>query len=147
MRRTIWDEMMRMNEDMEKLYDHFFTSGRLLEGPGSKELRECKRPIADYFETQNSIVAEIEMPGLEKKDIELSVDENGFEVKAEQNFEKEDKKVGRYERRHVGFYRYFNLPKGVDTNNVNAEYKDGVLKISVPKIQVEEKQRKNIDIN
>ena len=70
--------------------------------------------------------------------------------KVEKNeVKEEDKKKGmfRLERSFAGFYRSFALPNNVDSDKANAEYKDGVLKITVPKLKVEEKKKKLLEVN
>ena len=90
------------------------------------------------------------MPGVDKKDIKVNVTKDSIEIKAEKKKEvkEEDKKKGmfRHERSFAGFYRSFALPNNVDADKANAEYKDGVLKITVPKLKIEEKKKKLLEI-
>ena len=151
-RYSLWDEMRRMQEEMDKRFDSVFRRSGWdkpqLSGPERGELVDSNfvNPISDFWEGDNQLVAEIEMPGLNKDDIKVNVNDGSIEVKAETKDEKEDKKKGAYhfERNYSGYYRCFSLPKNVDPNAAGAEYKDGVLKVTVPKTQVEEK--KQIDV-
>lgn len=160
-----------MQQQLDSMFENFFTndpfiermdvinkiggSNFLLEGPqkqGKGEIitSQYRQPISDIYETDKEIIAEIEMPGVDKKNIQVHVDQNGIDVKAETKTElkHEDKKKGmyRFERNYSGFYRHFSLPSNVDTEKANAEYKEGILKIVVPKIKIEQQKKKLIDV-
>lgn len=161
-RYTIFDEMRRMQEQMDNMFENFFSNdpfmernNLLLEGPSSGKKGELitssyKQPLSDIYETDKEVIAEVDMPGMDKKDIQVHVDKDGIEIKAETKAETkhEDKKKGmyRFERNYSGFYRHFSLPNNVNAEKANAEYKDGVLKIIVPKLKIEEQKRKLIDV-
>ena len=158
-RYTLFDEMRRMQEQMDNMFDNFFVNDPfdkrnklLLEGPKKGEFATShyRQPVSDIYETDKEIVAEVEMPGLEKKDIQVNIDQNGIEVRAEKKAEtkQEDKKKGiyRFERNYSGFYRHFSLPTNAVADKSNAEYKDGILKITIPKAKVEEHKKKLIDV-
>jgi HSP20 family protein len=159
-RYSIWDEMRRMQEQMDSLFNNFFSTEplwdqqQLLLEDSSKKgdviTSNYAQPLSDVWETDKEVVAEIDMPGVDKKDIKVNVTEDGIEVKAETKSEtkEEDKKKGmfRLERRYSGFYRNFSLPKDVDADKAEAEYKNGVLKIRVPKLKIEEKKKKLLEI-
>ena len=145
-RYDLWEQMRRMQEQMDNLFGNFLSDEpQLLEDRSGGVMRQ---PVSDIYETENEVVAELDMPGLDKKDIKLNVNKDSIEVKAEKKKEdkQEDKKGYRLERSYSGFYRSFRLPESVDANKAEAEYKDGVLKITVPKVQLEEQKRKQIDI-
>ncbi len=157
-RYTIWDELRRMQHQMDAMFENFFESS----GPSSHYLlprasnkndvvvSTYREPVSDIYETEKEIIAEIEIPGVDKKDIQVNVDSNGIDVKAETKTESkhEDKKKGmyRFERNYSGFYRHFSLPNNVNTEKATAEYKDGVLKVVVPKLKVEESKRKLLEV-
>ncbi|NOZ80816.1 MAG: Hsp20/alpha crystallin family protein [DPANN group archaeon] len=155
---TLWDEIRRMQEDMDGLFRSFFSSpaeGRpLLEDWSAMRLdnksRALRRAYADIWETDDEVKAEIELPGMDKKNIRVNVSSDGIEVKAETKEERkdEDKKKGLYrlERSYSGFYRRFPLPEGADPEHARAEYKDGVLRIAVPKKAIPHKKRKLLEI-
>ena len=159
-RTSLWDEMRQMQEQMDALFNTFFSrnpffSGdlNLLEGP--KHDREIitsnyKQPLADIYETEKEVVVDIELPGMKKKDIKVHVTDEGIEVKAEAKNEikHEDKKKGvyRFERNYSGFCRHISLPSNTDAKKARAEYKDGLLKITVPKTKLEEQKKKLIEV-
>lgn len=158
---AIWNEMRRMQEKMDSLFEHFFSgepffdrTRNLLESHVSKKGKlvpsNYRQPITDIYETDKEIIAEVEIPGVNKNDIQVHVDDNGIEIKAETRAEAkhEDKKKSMYhfERNYSGFYRYFSLPNTANAKKANAEYKEGVLKITVPKLKKEEHKKKLLEI-
>jgi HSP20 family protein len=90
------------------------------------------------LETENELVLKADVPGLEMKDIDIQVENGTLTVKGERKFERDEKNKGfhRMERSYGSFVRYFTLPDTVDTENVKAEYKAGVLSITLPKKEV-----------
>ena len=89
----------------------------------------------------------LEVPGIEEKDLDVRVENNTLTVKGERKFEKEEKEENfhRIERRYGSFYRAFTLPSTVNTENVQASYNAGVLKLELAKKA--EAQPKQIKIN
>ena len=97
----------------------------------------------DIYETEHEIQVQAELPGVDKKDITLSLEKNVLTLKGERKFEKETKQENyhRIERAYGGFSRSFSIPASVDEEKIRAEYKDGILKIALPKKdQVKAKQ-------
>ena len=92
-------------------------------------------PAVDIYETDNEITVKAELPGLEQKDITLSLENNVLTLKGERRFEKETKQENyhRIERSYGGFSRSFAIPATVDDDKIKADYKDGVLMIALPK--------------
>ena len=89
----------------------------------------------DIFENDNEVVIKAELPGMNAKDIEVRLENNVLMLKGERHFEKEAKEESyhRIEREYGAFSRSFALPTAVNGDKVTAEYKDGVLKIVLPK--------------
>ena len=92
-------------------------------------------PSVDIFENDNEVVLKAELPGMNAKDIEVRLENNVLMLKGERRFEKETKEENyhRIEREYGTFSRSFALPTAVNGDMVIAEYKDGVLKIVLPK--------------
>ena len=92
-------------------------------------------PLVDIFENDNEVVIKAELPGMDAKDIEVKVENNILVLKGERHFEKEAKEENyhRIEREFGCFSRSFALPTAVNPDKVAAEYKDGVLRIVLPK--------------
>jgi HSP20 family protein len=92
-------------------------------------------PAADVYEDADKITLKLEVPGIEEKDLDVRVENSTLTVKGERKFEKEEKEENfhRIERRYGSFYRAFTLPSTVDTENVQATYNNGVLKLELKK--------------
>jgi HSP20 family protein len=102
-------------------------------------------PSVDIYETDNEITVKAELPGLEQKDISLNLENNVLTLKGERRFEKETKQENyhRIERAYGTFSRSFAIPATVDDEKIRADYKDGVLAITLPKKeQIKPKQIK-----
>ena len=89
----------------------------------------------------------MELPEVSKEDIKVSLNENVLSISGERRFENEDKRDGyhRVERNYGQFYRSFTLPPNVNAEAIDAQYKDGVLRLSIPK--KEEAKPKAISVN
>lgn len=105
-------------------------------------------PRIDVSETENSILIEAEIPGVKKEDIKVSLQENMISIKGEKKSEQKDKSKNYYscERSYGAFERTFALPENVDKNNIDAEFKEGVLKIRLNKTHPAEKEEKIIEL-
>jgi HSP20 family protein len=92
-------------------------------------------PAVDVYEDDKKVVLKLEVPGIEEKDLDVSVEKNTLTVKGERKFDNEEKEENfhRIERRYGSFYRSFTLPTTVDSENVAASYNAGVLKIELTK--------------
>jgi HSP20 family protein len=104
-------------------------------------------PAVDVYEDAAKVVLKLEVPGIEEKDLDVRVENHTLTVKGERKFEKEEKEENfhRIERRYGSFYRAFTLPNTVDTENVDAKYNAGVLKLELKKKP--EAQPKQIKVN
>lgn len=108
-------------------------------------------PSINIKESEKAYDLSIATPGLDKKDLHMEITEGILTISAEkEKEEKEEKKNGHYNRmeyNYTSWSRSFTLPKDCDSNKINAEYKNGELKISIPKAEVRiNKSAKKIDI-
>jgi len=103
-------------------------------------------PSVDIFETEGEIIVKAELPGLERKDIVLHLENNVLTLRGERKFEKETKEENyhRIERSYGNFCRSFSIPATVDDEKIRADYKDGVLKIALPKKEQAKPKQINI---
>ena len=92
-------------------------------------------PPVDIYEDENSISLRLEIPGMKQEDLDIRLENNTLTVRGERKFEKEEKEENfhRIERRYGSFTRSFTLPNTVNTDDVNADYRDGVLEIRLGK--------------
>jgi HSP20 family protein len=103
-------------------------------------------PSVDIYENKEQIVLEAELPGMNREDFDLSVENNVITLKGERHFEKTDEQDNyhRVERAYGSFTRSFTLPNTVSAESANAEYKNGVLRVTLPKR--EETKSRRIEI-
>lgn len=104
-------------------------------------------PSVDIFETDQNLVMKAELPGVDPKDVEARVEDGTLYLKGQRKFENEVKENNyhRIERSYGAFSRSFSLPSSIDAEKVAADYKDGVLTLTMPKR--EEAKPKTIKIN
>jgi len=105
--------------------------------------QESWLPAVDVYDTKDAVVLKAELSGMDPDDIQIEVEDNVLTIKGERKFE-EKIDEGRYysvERRFGSFERSLALPQGVRSDDIHADYEDGVLAVRVPKAE-EEKPRK-----
>jgi HSP20 family protein len=104
-------------------------------------------PPVDIYEDDKKVLLKLEVPGMDEKDLDVSVENNTLTVKGERKFEQEEKEENfhRIERRYGSFFRAFTLPPTVDTEHVKADYHSGILKLELSKKP--EAQPKQIKVN
>lgn len=105
-------------------------------------------PKMDVWEDDKHIYFEAEIPGMSKKDIKISLEDNILTIKGERSQEKESKNKNyiRQERTYGSFQRSFTLPSEVNPDKIDARFEDGVLKISIEKTNVKPANQKLIEI-
>jgi len=114
-----------------------FNLDRVFDGFFGDELWNPACPAVDVKEEEGRYLMEVDLPGLTEKDIEVKMDHNLLTVSSHKEEKKEEKEKDGYlirERRSAGFARSFVLPEGVDRENIAAEFKNGVLNLSLPKL-------------
>ncbi len=148
---------IEFRHDMDGLFEKFFSSRPAfdfrmpvresfgtLEDKGS----EMMVPEVDVRETKGKIILRAELPGIEKEDVRLTLQEGILTLKGEKKFEQESEtgaaKV--VECRYGKFERTFTLPSSVDQSKVEARFKNGVLTVTIPKLAEKEWPEKRIQI-
>jgi HSP20 family protein len=132
-------------EEMDALNDLFFGKHAGSVARSSSEPRDWV-PLVDIVENDSSYLIKAELPEVDKKDISVKVEDGVLTIAGERKseVETEEKKIHRIERSYGRFVRTFRVPENGDAANVSAEFKDGVLRVSVPKVP--ESQPKAVDI-
>ncbi len=99
------------------------------------ELTSGWTPACDIFEDQNQLKLVLELPGVNPKDVKISLENNTLTIRGEKRQEAEEKteRVHRYERSYGNFERRFTLPSTVDAENIQAGYDNGLLTVTLPK--------------
>ena len=139
---TRWDPFRDLSIMQERMNRMFEDAGRGWRGDEPSSTTTWS-PAVDIYETENDIQVQAELPGVDRKDISLNLEKNVLTLKGERRFEKETKQENyhRIERAYGGFSRSFSIPAIVDEEKIRADYKDGILKIALPKKeQVKAKQ-------
>jgi HSP20 family protein len=137
--------------ELEKMLDRYAYSDTA--GGLSKEhegiISSRWSPSVDIKETDDAYMVKGELPGVDKSDMDVSINDNTLTIRGEKKVEKEDEKhdMHRNECFYGSFERSFSLPKQVDVNNVQASYKDGVLKLTIPKTEEEKPKQIKVDIS
>ena len=106
-------------------------------------------PAVDILETENELVLKADLPAVDPKDIDIQVQNQTLTVKGHRQFDKSDANKGfhRIERSFGSFVRSFTVPTSVDTERVGADYKNGVLTISLPKKEAAKPRQIKIQSN
>jgi HSP20 family protein len=120
-----------LHDEMDDLFKDFFSDW---DGPFWSRTRW---PVLDIAEDENEFTVKAEVPGCKAEDIDISVHGNTLTISGEKKQEKEEKGKGyrHTERSYGSFRRNLNLASEVDSNKVEATYKDGILSIKLPKTE------------
>jgi HSP20 family protein len=142
--------MRRFSEEVDRLFEEFGLGRGLRSwrsGQGREQGQAMWSPQIEMYERDNHLVICADLPGLKKDDIQVEITENTLTLHGERHQEFEDAREGyrRSERSYGSFYRAISLPEGVNAEQAEANFQDGVLKITFPLPQ-ERKQRRRIDI-
>lgn len=142
------DRSMSLREAMNRIFDEPFLP--TFEGGWMPEFPRVVRgfPRMDISETDKSLEVAADVPGINPEKINVDIRDGVLTISYEdvQEEEKKDKKYHRYERRSGSFSRSVALPKEVEEDKVQAEIKDGVLKVSFPKIPDLKKKSIHVEI-
>lgn len=134
-----WDpfeEITRMQERLSQLFSELSPSGEM------KNL-DTLSPMTDVQDKEKEIVVKADMPGVDKKDVEIDIKNNMLYINANMHREKEEDKEGyvMHERVFSRFARTISLPANVMIEGAKAKLEDGVLTVNIPKAEIEEKQK------
>ncbi len=124
-----------LQQEMNRLFDEFFTGFDLAPFRGFEGTWNAFRPSVDVVETDKEIKVSAELPGLDEKQIDVSLSRDALTIKGEKKEEQEQKGENYYrlERSYGNFQRTIPLPCEVETDDVDATFKNGVLTIKLPK--------------
>ncbi len=135
-------DFLDIRDEIDRIFDTFLPTRFEAEYPAATTWV----PRVDIAETDNEVVVTTELPGVDRKDVKLSIEDNVLTISGEKKQEKEtkDKNYHCVERRYGAFRRSFTLPARIQADKVKASFKDGILTINLPK--VEEAKTKEIPI-
>ena len=131
---TGWESLRELSA-MQNRMNRVFRESRSPEGPEEALTTTALAPQVDIYEGEHNIILKIEVPGIDEKDIDVSIQNNTLTVRGKRKIEKEEKEENfhRVERQYGSFSRSFTLPSSVDPGQVSARCDRGVLKISLAK--------------
>ena len=111
-------------------------------------LRGLWAPQVEVFERGNNLVVRADLPGLSRDDVDVEIDDEMLIIRGERHSDVEDEEEGYYrsERSYGSFYRAIPLPEGVEPNQCNASFKDGVLEVTLPKPRPQPSRARKIDV-
>jgi HSP20 family protein len=119
-------------EDLFRPFDELFKPLLQSTNPMS-ELRGSRQPILDVQDRGDHFSVTAELPGFTKDEVEVEVDANGVELKAEKTEKQSNGKSGAYQRSTRSYYQYVNLPEQVVTEKIDGTMKNGILQLKLPK--------------
>jgi HSP20 family protein len=142
-----WDpvrELLSLQEKMNRLIDQTLSRSH---SEGEVSTSGAWAPAVDLYESDKNLILKAELPEVDQSDIELSIDDDRITLRGQRRLEKEvsEKQFLRMERAYGPFHRTFELPASVDAEKVKAEFKRGILTVTLPK-RASEKARQ-IPIN
>ncbi len=120
----------------DRVFDNFWNDSDFV--PDGEAGGRTFLPAVDILETDGAFVVTADLPGLNKDDIDVSIEDNVLTVSGERKFEKNEDEgtFRRVERSYGTFRRSFALPRGVDPSKVEAKFEDGVLTLNLPKSEL-----------
>ena len=157
-RPTEWRPFESLRREIDRLFEDFGVgSWRSPFGRGVFDVEPfwprqltiwSTAPAVDIAEKDNAYEMTAELPGMDEKNIEVKVVNDGLRIRGEKKEEKEEKKKDYFlsERRYGSFERYFRVPEGVDADKIEASFKKGVLTVTLPKKPEAQKPEKKIEV-
>ncbi len=153
-----WRPFETLRREVDRLFDDFGQG--FWRSPFRRSLAELEplwsrkltwgaaAPAVDIVESDKAYEITVELPGMDEKNIDVKIVNGGLKIKGEKKEEKEEKEKDYYlsERRYGSFERYFSLPEGVDTDKIEANFKKGVLTVTLPKKAEAQKPAKKIEV-
>jgi HSP20 family protein len=123
-------EMRSLQDEVNRLFASSFSRG-----DDNELMRGAWSPSVDIFENKDQIVLEADLPGMRPEDVDISIENNLLTIRGERRFEKKDEgdNFHRVERSYGSFTRSFTLPPTVSSENANAEFENGLLRLTLAK--------------
>ena len=139
------DPLTRMHREMDRLFEDFLGA---LDRPSDRQRGLVLRPSIDIAESKTAYRISVEVPGVDEKDIDLTLDGDALIVSGEKRQESEEDEDGyhRVERSYGSFRRVLTLPSDADPDGISANFRKGVLKIEIPRTKEGNGSRKRIEI-
>jgi len=139
--------LLNLQRDINRVFDDFWSRFDRSAGV-SNGLLSVAGPRTDVTETDEAVDVSVELPGMDEKDIDVSLSDDVLTIRGEKKAEREEKKKGYYlaERSYGSFYRSIPLPPGVDSEKAEAQFKKGVLTVTLPKTPEAQAKVRKIEV-
>jgi HSP20 family protein len=140
-------DVLSLQDRMNRLFDESFRATQRASADDEWALGGSWAPAVDIYEQGSDIVLKAELPGVDPKDVDIRLENNVLSLRGQRKLDGEVKRESyhRVERSYGSFSRSFTLPTVVDQGAIKAEFKDGLLRVTLPKR--EEAKPKQIQIN
>jgi HSP20 family protein len=147
LRRAEENSLLALHRDMNRMFDDFFRGFDILPFNGGRDA-EGFSPSVDVREGEKEVTVKAELPGMDEKDIEVSLTDNGLTIRGEKKAEKEEKGNGYWHREtsYGAFHRVVPLPEGLNMDKVDARFKNGVLTVTITRLKDTGAKEKRIAI-
>jgi HSP20 family protein len=137
--------LFSLHRDVNRLFDDVFRGFGVPAFGGFD--RGAAWPHVELGETDKEIRVTAELPGLDEKDVDISIEEGALTIRGEKRAEVDDKDRGYSERSYGRFERRIGLPRGIERDKAGATFKNGVLTVTLPRSEVPDDNRRRIPIN
>jgi len=137
--------LLSLHREVNRLFDDVFRGFGVPAFAGLD--RTAGWPHVELGETDKEIRVTAELPGLDEKDVEITVEDGALTLRGEKRSEVEDKDRGYTERSYGRFERRIGLPQGVDRDHADATFKNGVLTVTLPKTEAANENVRRIPVN
>ena len=140
-------DLLSLQDRMNRLFDE--SARGAARGREEEWATGTWAPAVDIYEQGGDLVLKAELPGVDPKDVELRIENNVLTLKGERKTDTEVKRDSyhRVERSYGAFTRAFTLPTTVDTTKVKADFKDGLLRVVLPKREESKPKQVQIEVN
>ncbi len=132
-----WDpfrDLLSLQDRMDRLFEENVTRSSAFEEALTTGIWS---PVVDIYETDEKVIIKVELPGMTKSDVVIEINENNLVLRGERKFQKDIREENYHciERSYGMFSRSFALPDTVDRDNVVANFVEGILEITIPKVE------------
>lgn len=145
---SFWDPFRELESIQDEMNRLFNTSLTRKQSKGIGSLAEAWSPAVDIYDSKDNLLVKADMPGLNKDEIDISIEDDVLVLRGgkKEEQEKKDKGFVRKERFYGSFYRAISLPTKVEAGKVKANYKNGVLEIVLPKAEEVKPKQIKVDV-
>jgi len=149
---SAYHPVSQIHQEIDRMFDNFYRGvGRPsfdFEGPFSRMAEGILKPTLDVSAGEKEYAITVEVPGVDEKDIQIELVNDTLNIRGEKKQEKEEKEKDYYrmERSYGSFHRVLSLPEDADQEKINAVFKNGVMKISIPRKALPKTETKKIEI-